>query len=986
MKKHIILLALSYLLIQPIYAQIGTWTIGNRNHPELDWKTITTQRFNIHYHDGLKETAIKSAKIAEHVMPTLMQQMNLDTIPRIDITLTREDEFTNAFAVIAAYQVFIWVEQNDVGPYLEKNKWLESVIAHELQHVVFVERLKSWLPFPMDRLTMGLPTWVAEGVAEYMTESWRPYRADLEHKRHIIINPEKRDIWDPHADGFSKMLYWSERFGDSTIVKVLEYRSDVGLFNFEDAFKKINGITVKQFVEDWRVHMNTYYYGYRSQKEAYKEIGEVFTLPIKKMQSFAFYKDSTQMALLGLYDKYHLDVSLMIAERDTLKESKRYENWKEEKEKLKKKKKKSKKDSLKINQPYKEKVIWKKSEIDYGRFHEGLSWSPDGSKIAYAKYHYSNNNQSLVYDIKIYDKQKKMDRWITSSKRARYPTWVDSSSIAFVAIDNDTSNIYLSDLNGEIKALTSFRENTQIMYLSISPDYRNLAFAMSPKSGNMDIYTFEIESKKLKRITTHPSADLRPIWHTDGTAISFTSHRNGVPNIYTVNLSNGSINNNTDSGDGIISKQWMPNDDLLLTQSAINTTDSVRLIKMDPFRKPKALSFSINPYYSSWLNAGPDVSFVNELPSDTINISQPSDYKFWKTMRRTQLLSLPPNFTQVIWADAMNKNMIGVVGLLNDQKIDNSGFMLQYLTANYGPLIILTASRNSYLLGGVSFRIYDERNIFQYQNGLELALELPMNFSESLSSNHTIGFGMALFDHIVGNKISPKGDVEFVVRDEFANLPYPESGKESLVSLYYYWKNIRPHAWNLNTPIQGFGLNLQFDYADSSVFGDFAYGRFKFDSFINIPVKLGQGPAKSAVYIRLKSMKHTGSPPAQDYIGLTNDQPIYINGLGDPRGIIPENHNPRGWSGYVVGDQLVFGTLEYRLPFIPRTASINLISDYASVWKKNKQIKEVVTFGYELRISLGPISISAGDAQTNDGWRNNKKPLRYYRLALINPF
>ena len=52
-------------------------------------------------------------------------------------------------------------------------------------------------------------------------------------------------------------------------------------------------------------------------------------------------------------------------------------------------------------------------------------------------------------------------------------------------------------------------------------------------------------------------------------------------------------------------------------------------------------------------------------------------------MRRTQLLSLPPNFTQVIWADAMNKNMIGVVGLLNDQKIDNGGFMLQYLTANY---------------------------------------------------------------------------------------------------------------------------------------------------------------------------------------------------------------------------------------------------------------------------------------------------------------
>ena len=57
----------------------------------------------------------------------------------------------------------------------------------------------------------------------------------------------------------------------------------------------------------------------------------------------------------------------------------------------------------------------------------------------------------------------------------------------------------------------------------------------------------------------------------------------------------------------------------------------------------------------------------------------------------------------------------------------------------------------------------------------------PNEFSESLSSNHTIGFGMALFDHIVGNKISPKGDVEFVVRDEFANLPYPERKREPCV-------------------------------------------------------------------------------------------------------------------------------------------------------------------------------------------------------------
>ncbi len=66
MIKFILRLSVLLLFIQPIIGQFGTWAIGNRNHPELDWKTISTKQFNIHYHDGLEKTAIKSAKIAEH--------------------------------------------------------------------------------------------------------------------------------------------------------------------------------------------------------------------------------------------------------------------------------------------------------------------------------------------------------------------------------------------------------------------------------------------------------------------------------------------------------------------------------------------------------------------------------------------------------------------------------------------------------------------------------------------------------------------------------------------------------------------------------------------------------------------------------------------------------------------------------------------------------------------------------------------------------
>ena len=120
-------------------------------------------------------------------------------------------------------------------------------------------------------------------------------------------------------------------------------------------FKKATGISVSQFNEDWRRHMNTYYYGYRSQKETYKEMGEVISFPLKKVQTAMFYKDSSQIAILGRLDKDRRDVSLIIADRDTSQERKRFEKWEKAIDKLKEKKKKTKKDSLAIKKKYKDK-------------------------------------------------------------------------------------------------------------------------------------------------------------------------------------------------------------------------------------------------------------------------------------------------------------------------------------------------------------------------------------------------------------------------------------------------------------------------------------------------------------------------------------------------------------------------------------------------------------------------------------------------------
>ena len=122
-----------------------TWQWTGRTHPELNWTTMETEHFRIHYHQGIENISKEGASIAEQVRPTLLQQMDLDDIPKIDIIFTTEDEIMNGFAMWT-YTTFIWVDQNEAAVWLEDEKWLYQVLAHELQHIVFFHKVKTLVP------------------------------------------------------------------------------------------------------------------------------------------------------------------------------------------------------------------------------------------------------------------------------------------------------------------------------------------------------------------------------------------------------------------------------------------------------------------------------------------------------------------------------------------------------------------------------------------------------------------------------------------------------------------------------------------------------------------------------------------------------------------------------------------------------------------------------------------------------------------------
>ncbi len=130
-----------FILATSLLQATGAWMMSGRTHPELNWHTIETDHFDVHYHEGIRDIAVKGASIAEQVRPILMEQMGLDTLRRLDIVFTTEDEVLNGFAMPSNHTV-IWVDQNDAALWAGDEKWMRTVLAHELQHLVFSIRSK----------------------------------------------------------------------------------------------------------------------------------------------------------------------------------------------------------------------------------------------------------------------------------------------------------------------------------------------------------------------------------------------------------------------------------------------------------------------------------------------------------------------------------------------------------------------------------------------------------------------------------------------------------------------------------------------------------------------------------------------------------------------------------------------------------------------------------------------------------------------------
>ena len=71
---------------------------------------------------------------------------------------------------------------------------------------------------------------------------------------------------------------------------------------------------------------------------------------------------------------------------------------------------------------------------------------------------------------------------------------------------------------------------------SWSPDGKTLALTLSRKDGDVDVYTLDLNSQVLTRMTFDPGIDTEPAWSSDGRKLYFNADRAGAPQIYEIDV------------------------------------------------------------------------------------------------------------------------------------------------------------------------------------------------------------------------------------------------------------------------------------------------------------------------------------------------------------------------------------------------------------------------------------------------------------------
>ncbi|RJR07200.1 biopolymer transporter Tol [Candidatus Parcubacteria bacterium] len=518
------ILIIVILAVSALFAQFGKNKV---QYKYFDWYYIQTDHFDIYFTNNGETLAEFTAFAAEDALAKIQESFNYSVNNRITIiTYNSQNDFqeTNVTDTYLSEGIegFTELFKNRVVIQFHGSfKQFRHLIHHELVHAVMNDMFYggSLQNIISNNISLQIPTWFSEGMAEYQALGWDEdtdmFIRDAAIGEYI---PDVQNLsgYFAYRGGQAVFYYIARKYGREKIGEMLNALRSVG--SVDAAFEQTIGLSLKEFNERWKKDIKRVFWPDIEITEDPDEYAKRLTDPD---EDDGFYNISPAISPQG-------DKIAFITNRDYFF-------------------------SLYVMDSNTGEIIKKLAEGNTSpNFEElniltpGLTWSPDGSKIAISAL---SHGYDVIYifnyeDEDFYTLPIKFDA-------IHSVTWSwDGNYLAFIGQTPKQTDVYIYNLeNGEVENLTNdlFTDSDPCWSVDGSSIYfvsdRNSYLTMDDVSEGFkiykhnftqtEIYSINVKTKLVKRITDMPhSNETSPVINESENEILFISDLNGINNIY----------------------------------------------------------------------------------------------------------------------------------------------------------------------------------------------------------------------------------------------------------------------------------------------------------------------------------------------------------------------------------------------------------------------------------------------------------------------
>jgi len=530
MTRTFLLFGILVLLLTGIAPRATAQYFGKNKvqYTDFNWSYIQSEHFDVYFADGGYEIAAFTARAAEDALQSVQRTLQYRITARIPFIVYNSHNDFQQTNVVGVYLeegiggVTEMFKNRIVIPFEGSYSKFRHVIHHELVHAVINDMFYggSLQAAVTNRIRLVLPLWMNEGLAEYESLGGWDSNSDM-----FLRDASTSNYLPPipylggyfaYRGGQSVWWYIAEKYGERKVGDVLNsIRSTRSL---EQGLKKSIGLTLEELSERWMNEQKKLYYPDVAKRESPRDYAKRLT---DHNKSGAFYNTSPaispagdRIAFISNRDDYFGVFVMSAIDGGEVRKVVEGTNtndfedlnlltpglsWSPDGKKLALASKSGGSDVISIidvdSRDY-EQLPVKRDGI------YSVQWSPDGGKLAYV------GNSSTQSDIYIYDFETRQERNLTDDVFSdAQPSWSADSKTVYFASDRQG---YLT------------RENVPADFSIFEHDY-----------SQMDIYSIRIDNGAMARITaTEGASESYPVADPSGAKLLYISDLNGINNLY----------------------------------------------------------------------------------------------------------------------------------------------------------------------------------------------------------------------------------------------------------------------------------------------------------------------------------------------------------------------------------------------------------------------------------------------------------------------